>query len=310
MRPPARPRPRRRPSPAPAPRPQQPPVVRPEHRETPVTSAALRAPAGPSRTAPSRAPTIPVRPAVVSTASAERFAERVRARRRVARVKLVGAVAVVLVVLGAGWLVGWSPVFGLDPDDVQVVGAGTVVDPATVHEVVDGLAAGVPLPRLDGEAIRAAVLEVPGVRDVQVHRAWPRGLVITLMSREPVAAVPSGKRFVLLDIEGVQVGTVEELPAGLPEITIPLDARNDRTVAAVLAVLDELPADLVQEVESVSAGSQDTVSMRLRDGARVEWGSGQDTALKVAVLQALRSSEAGAKARVFDVSAPTMPITR
>jgi cell division protein FtsQ len=42
----------------------------------------------------------------------------------------------------------------------------------------------------------------------------------------------------------------------------------------------------------------------------VEWGSADRNALKARVLLTLRSAPASAGAAVFDVSAPTLPITR
>jgi len=42
----------------------------------------------------------------------------------------------------------------------------------------------------------------------------------------------------------------------------------------------------------------------------VEWGSADQNALKARVVQTLRNAEASRGAAVFDVSAPTTPITR
>ena len=50
--------------------------------------------------------------------------------------------------------------------------------------------------------------------------------------------------------------------------------------------------------------------MKLRDGAKVEWGSAQQAPLKIAVLQALRKAPSSAGAHVYDVSAPTLPVTK
>ena len=83
-----------------------------------------------------------------------------------------------------------------------------------------------------------------------------------------------------------------------------------RTLTAVLDVLEQLPADLLTQVEAVSARTQDTVTMKLRDGVQVDWGSAAETPLKIAVLATLRSSGAAAGASVIDVSAPRLPITR
>jgi len=104
------------------------------------------------------------------------------------------------------------------------------------------------------------------------------------------------------------VGRVETAPVGLPVVDVPVG--DKRTLSAVLGVLHELPADLLAQVEGVSAHTQDTVTMQLRDGVRVDWGSARETPLKIAVLKALRASPAAAGATVIDVSAPRLPITK
>ena len=259
-----------------------------------------------------RALGLPARPAVVSTGSADRFAERQAATRGLARRKGYIVAAGVAAVLGLAWLLLLSPVLALRPGEVRVVGAGTVVAVADVDAVVAKLL-GTPLPRLDTIGLRDRVLTVPGVREAKILRDWPHGLTISLVSREPVAAVPrdpAAAGFTLLDTDGFQVGSAEAAPAGLPVVTVPVDGKNKRTLTAVLAVLQALPPQLRAEVATVQATSQDTVHMGLRDGAAVSWGSASDAALKVAVLQALRAAPATKAAHEFDVSAPTLPITR
>nr|WP_026075482.1 cell division protein FtsQ/DivIB [Cellulomonas massiliensis] len=258
----------------------------------------------------------PVRPAVVSDRSAERFAERARARRTLARRQVAVLGGGVVAAAAVGWLVLLSPVLRLDTDQVQVTGAGTVVAVDQVREAVEHYA-DVPLPRLDTVALRDAVLEVPGVREARVVRDWPHGLDVVLVAREPVAAVPaqrsgsggaSDEGYTLLDIDGVQVGRTDKPPRGLPVVSVPVGER--RTLDAVLTVLEQLPPDLLEQVKDVSARTQDTVGMTLRDGTTVKWGSSAQTPLKIAVLQTLRSAPQTKKAKLVDVSAPTMPMTK
>ncbi|HEY0189237.1 MAG TPA: cell division protein FtsQ/DivIB [Cellulomonas sp.] len=263
----------------------------------------------------------PVRPPVVSQGSAARFAERARARRRLAwrQILLVSGGAVLVGALA--WLLLLSPVLALDTDQVEVTGAGTVV---AVDQVLAVVAehAGVPLTRLDTTSLRTELLDVPGVRDATVTRDWPHGLTVALESREPVAAVPEstdvaeqadgatdssdGTGYALVDSEGVQVGRSDTAPDGLPVVDVPVG--EERILAATLGVLESLPADLLADVGQVSATSQDTVQLVLRDGAVVEWGSDQDSALKVAVLQALRAAPETAGSARYDITAPTMPV--
>lgn len=258
--------------------------------------------------APVRPPFIvPRRPPVLAQGSQARFAERARAHRvrtwRRAAAWAGGAGAFGLL----AWVLLGSPVLALDPEQVVVTGAGTVVRTGDVDAVVDEVA-GVPLPRIDTIGLRSAVLDVPGVREARVTRAWPRGLSIALVAREPVAAVPDGERVQLLDVEGVAVGRAKKAPEGLPLVDVPLG--DARTLAAVLGVLEALPPELAADVRSVAAQTRDTVTMVLRDGARVDWGSADETELKAAVLQALRTAKKSREATWFDVSAPTLPVTK
>ncbi len=289
----------------------RPVVPRPARPRPSVPSVPLPSPrppseaAGPSSALQRLAPA--PRPTVLATA--ERFAERTRLRRRLTRRRVAWSVAGLAAAGALVWVTFFSPVLALDVEQVQVAGEGTVVDPATVLAVV-AEHDGTPLPRLDTVELRRELLDVPGVRAAEVARDWPHGLRITLVSREPVAAVPAPEGYLLLDVEGVQVGRSTEPPAGLPVVEVPPGDEDARAMTAVLAVLESLPPELAAQVVGAGAQSEDTVSLTLVDGARVEWGSAEQSALKARVLLTLRTAAASAGAAVFDVAAPTMPITR
>ncbi|MEV7973110.1 cell division protein FtsQ/DivIB [Cellulomonas sp. NPDC089187] len=264
--------------------------------------------------------TAPVTPSagVVAQGSAARFAERARAHRRLTQRRILIAAGAVVAVVGVAWLLFFSPVLALDATQVEVSGADSVVAMDQVQAVVDSRD-GVPLPRVDTSALRSELLEVPGVRDATVTRQWPHGLSVALVAREPVAAVPedadvvqsaegtpAGAGFALVDEEGVQVGRADAPPEGLPVVAVPVG--EERVLSAVLGVLEQLPPDLLAQVGEVAATTQDSVNFTLRDGATVEWGSDQESALKAAVLGALRAAPETAGAARYDVSAPTMPV--
>ncbi|NTW38963.1 MAG: FtsQ-type POTRA domain-containing protein [Cellulomonadaceae bacterium] len=231
-------------------------------------------------------------------------------RRRITRDRILWAVGIAVAVAGVGWVAFGSPLLALDTTQVQVVGQGQVVDAAAVAAVV-ATYDGIPLPRLDTVGLRREVLDVPGVRAAEVARVWPHGLTVTVVAREPVAAVPQASGGVaLLDVEGVQVGRADVAPESLPVIDVPLDDPDARALTAVLTVLQAIPAELAAQVSGASAQNQDTVELVLRDGPTVVWGSADESTLKARVLATLRASAASAGVKVYDVSAPRLPITR
>lgn len=310
MRPPPRPR-----VPAPPVVPPRASASRPSTTRPAGTPAAGRPQAPPAE--PAAAPKAsaqvsrwqPRRPAVVSTGSAARFAERVRMRRRILRDRVLAWSAAGTVLAALAWLLLLSPVFALQADEVsvRVEGDRAVVDAAAVSAILTDLA-GTPLPRLDTVGVRREVLDVPGVRAASVTRTWPHGVLVTVVARDPVAAVPEDGGYALLDAEGVQVGRSDDAPEGLPVVTVPLD--DPAAMTAVLLVLQELPPALAADVTGASAENQDAVRLALSDGTTVEWGSADQSALKAAVVQTLRASKEAAGVKVYDVSAPTLPITR
>ncbi|PKQ25721.1 MAG: peptidase S9 [Actinobacteria bacterium HGW-Actinobacteria-4] len=249
-------------------------------------------------------------PANVTTRVSERLQEKARARSRLRWRTVARRAGYAAVVAFLAWLAVLSPLFALEADSVEVSGFGTVVDEAAVRAVI-AQHEGSSLVLLNVEHVRNQLTDVPGVREVVVERVWPAGLIVTLTSREPVAAIPDpAGGLVLVDDEGVEVARSVAVPDNVPLITVPVGPDHVRVLEAVLRVVRELPATLLERVEGIRADTEDSVQFTLRDGPQVEWGSAEQSALKAEVLQVLLESDRAAGADVIDVSAPTLPITR
>lgn len=239
-----------------------------------------------------------------------RLRERARAQRRLSAMVWARRAGYLAAVALVAWVVLASPVFALDPQKVETTGYGTVVAPEDVAATVAEFE-GQSLATLSTSRLADALREIPGVRDAAIERVWPAGLLIELTSREPVAAVPAeGGGYAFLDAEATTVGRADQPPTDLPVVTVPVGEAHSRVLASVLGVINQLPVELRDRVQDVSADTEDTVTFVLRDGPRVEWGSAEDSPLKAQVLQVLLNSGQAAGATVIDVSAPTLPITK
>lgn len=242
----------------------------------------------------------------VSSGLTDRIAERQRARRRLRLRALALVTAAVLAVAGLGWLALASPVLALRSDDVAVQGATEYVDDAAVTAAVQAHD-GEPLLRIDTPALREQLLQVTGVRDVTIQRDFPHGLVVTVVPRVPVASVAQDGAFAVLDADGVVLATSDSQPDDIPLVRVPVGTEDtDDSLAAVLDVMAALPEEIRDTVTDASARTPYEVQFELESGARVVWGTTDDSALKAEVLAALLP----VPATVYDVSAPLSPITR
>lgn len=223
-------------------------------------------------------------------------------RRRTRAVWWVLALVVPTLIAGA-WVAWFSP--WLSVEEVQVVVTGEAPQSAGEFPVADveaviDLPMGTPLLRVPADAIAARVAALPQVRSAQIVRQWPRTLVIDIERRTPVAAVRGPDGYDLVDLEGMVVTVVTSAPSDLPLV----DASGSGLPAA-LAVAADLPVELQQMTEVVEATTRNNVTLVFRDGSQVIWGSADQAALKVQVLQALVSPQWDR----YDVSAPTAPTT-
>lgn len=231
----------------------------------------------------------------------QRFARRQRLVRW--RGWLPWAVAGLVVLVGGitVWLFYFSSALAVS--GVKVAGADTVPT-ATITEVA-AAPIGTPLAKVDLKVIAERVRTIQAVADAQVTRAWPNQLKIVVTERLPVVVVTDGSNFELVDATGVAFKTVPAKPDGLPEALV-VGSRRDVTIRSVVTVSAALPVSLREQVESISAASPDSITLNLGSKVKVVWGSSDDSARKAEVLSVLMRRDA----KVYDVSAPDLPVTK
>jgi cell division protein FtsQ len=295
----------------------------------PVTSPAPSRPDGASRGAPAdRTPRI--EPAGGAEEARRRAAEARRAARRASgerrrtertevrrftrrsrhrRAAWVTAGAVVLLLVASVAVAVFSPLLSLE--QIEVEGTDRV-DAAEVQAAVSGQL-GTPLARIDFGRITAELERFPLIASYVTETAPPHTLVIRVTERQPIATVPSGDGFDLVDPAGIVVQHLDARQDGVPLVDVggaPLDDTAFRSAAEVLL---DLPQALRQTVDSATASTADDVTLSLTTGERVVWGSADHSAEKAQVLAGLIADQARrdpAASVEFDVSAPDNGIIR
>lgn len=231
--------------------------------------------------------------------SRQRFSRHQRARRWVLLRRLLLVTASVGLVGASVWLVFFSSVLAVAR--VEVEGARNV----QTDEVVAAadVPMGRPLARVGVDAVEARVENaLAEVADAEVRRAWPRTVTIAVRERTPAAVVSRHAQWWLVDAEGVQFRQVERAPRELPVVHAEPAATEE--AAAVVA---GLPRALLRRVTTVEADTVDSITLQLRNGTEVVWGSVDDSARKAEVLAALLDNRRRLEGQVYDVSVPGSP---
>lgn len=244
------------------------------------------------------------------SAKEERAARRTRrrfARRQWARrwLSLRYVVAVVLVLAAVGtavWLVLFSA--GMQVHAVRVTGNELLSD-SDVRRVAD-VRSGEQLALVDLDRARRRVGSLAEVASVEVTRQWPDAVEVRVVEREAVAVVELGGRLRGLDADGVVFREYDAVPPGMPRVRPSVAAGRD-ALEEVASVVSALPADLAARVDHVTVETIDQITLVLRDGRQVLWGSADESELKAQVLDKLLVSQ---QAGVYDVSVPSSPTTR
>ena len=231
-----------------------------------------------------------------------RFARRQWARRWLSlRYVLVALVAVALVAASIH-LVFFSA--RLQVARVEVVGNHLLSD-AQVRERAD-VPLGEQLALVDLDRAAARVGSMAEVRSVDVTRSWPDGVRIEVVERTAVAVVEIAGRLRGLDNDGVVLREFRTAPRGMPRIRPGADAGTDALKEAA-TVVSALPEDLSTRVDHVEVATVDQITLVLRDGRQVMWGSAEESALKAEVIDPLLAAQ---EASVYDVSVPGNPTVR
>jgi cell division protein FtsQ len=230
----------------------------------------------------------------------KRFARRRLVRRLVALRPLLVGLTLIAAVAGLVWVLFFSTL--LATESVEVRGT-EVVSAARVRELA-AVPLDEPLARVDTDAVRARVEDLAAVESVEVRRCWPHTVCIDVTERESVAVVEKEGTLWGLDATGILFRRYVGRPPELPLVHVKATASTD-ALAEAAGVVSALTPSVTRRVVFLDVQTVDEITLKLRSGAEVVWGSAEDSANKVRVLEPLLAAQPGAVR--YNVSAPGNP---
>ncbi|WP_084533082.1 cell division protein FtsQ/DivIB [Nocardia fusca] len=217
----------------------------------------------------------------------------VRGLRRF-RLWALPALALVITLAALAW---FSPL--LSVREVRIDGAGEIPE-EQIRELLQVPETGSIL-RIDTAAMAARVATIPKVRSARVQRVLPSTVRVRIEPRTPVLYFDSPEGAHLLDADGIEYA-IEPAPIGVPQLVTARPGGADELTRAAVAVARVLPPALEVQVETIRAAGASEISLTLRDGRTVLWGSSEDGERKSAVILPLLTQPG----TVFDVSSPSL----
>ncbi|GAA3759278.1 cell division protein FtsQ [Spinactinospora alkalitolerans] len=192
--------------------------------------------------------------------------------------------------------------------DVEVTGAGRL-DSGEVVSAVD-VRTGTPLARVDTAAAAARAEELRLVESATVSRGWPATLRVEVVERTPALSVRVGDGYRLVDHDGVHIEDTGEPSPGHPLVSVTGEVEGNPAVAEAAAVVEGLPAAILDDVEEIEATDRSEITLRLGNGASVMWGDSERTEKKAGILEILMREHPPSEERRYDVSASDVAVVK
>jgi cell division protein FtsQ len=236
-------------------------------------------------------------------AEVRRFTRRARNRR----LSIAIAAGVIATLIGLVLVAVYSPILALRA--ITVDGTSRV-DAAAVRSAVASQL-GTPLALIDFSRITKQLSAFPLIRSYVTETVPPDTLLIHVVERQPIGQLLVGGSYRLVDPAGVSIQDSPTAIPGVPTIDLGTADATSPAFASVVEVLLAMPPALLAQVSSITARTQDDVSLVLTGvGQQVKWGSAENSAKKATLLAALIAVTDPSSAGVFDVSAPGNGIFR
>ncbi|MGB3257059.1 MAG: FtsQ-type POTRA domain-containing protein [Ornithinimicrobium sp.] len=238
----------------------------------------------------------------------ERFARRVKAVRSRPRRAGLWVAGLALLTATVIYFVGFAPVFVLK--NVDVTGGSAEVEALAIEHAEAPI--GVPLARVDTEAMSGRVAADSRIKQVTVSRDWPSSVVVEVTMRTPAAVLKQpGQPLRLVDATGVAFEEVSQRPDDLPQIRAARGDIDPDSLAGAVAARTALGEPFSENVSSMTVTSDG--DLRFSVGViDVTWGRPQEAKLKAAATRALLAQDTidpeGEEEMTIDVTSPQAPV--
>lgn len=221
----------------------------------------------------------------------------------------------VLIFLMTGFILLRSPLF--EVRQVLVSGNQFLLE-EKIHTVA-GINIGLNIFKINLATVEENLKMIPMIKEVQVTRALPATVQITIKERRPLGLLSTGEGFIEVDEEGVCLQKAGVSTPGLPVITgVFIDQSTPGAVIKAerlgdaLTVISGLPDDALSKLSEVHVDLDHQIKVYTMEGIQCRLGQATEIPEKGAVLALVLQEikKQGAKIDYIDLSCAGMPVVK
>ena len=213
------------------------------------------------------------------------------------RPKALRALVALVLLTSAVWALSLSPLFRIS----NVIIRGDYFSaPEFLTETLDPDKLG-NIFLVSTKGLKGRLQKHPWIQDVRIKRRLPQTLEVYLTETHPVAALVTGKGFVLLNEKGLAIAKSDQLsPYSVPALTlempVPFQIGEELKIPGLkgaLQILDQLSlAGLPISISEANLSPDLRLVLYCKGGSIIEWGSLERRQEKIDVLQVILSEGA------------------
>ncbi|MFA5384347.1 MAG: FtsQ-type POTRA domain-containing protein [Eubacteriales bacterium] len=166
-------------------------------------------------------------------------------------------------------------------------------------------------------AASSRIKKLSMIREAEVKRDLPSGVIISIVEREPVAFLFAPPNFILIDEEGVYCRKGKVGEADLPVITgfdmrIPPEGQavQNQFLTVVLEVVKNLPQELNSTLSEINVDKNKKITVYTLDGIQCRMGLPDDIARKGDVLGQVLDKLEDREIDYIDLSSADCPVIK
>ncbi|MDD3653325.1 MAG: FtsQ-type POTRA domain-containing protein [Desulfotomaculaceae bacterium] len=221
----------------------------------------------------------------------------------------------ILIFLLTGFILLRSPLF--EVRQVLVSGNQYLAE-EKIRNIAD-IGIGLNIFKLNLSTIEENLKMIPMIKEVQVTRALPATVQITILERRPLGLLPTSEGFIEVDEEGFCLQKASVSTPGLPVITgveidqsTPGEVVKAERLSYALTVLSGLPEDALSILSEVHVDLNNQIKVYTMERIQCRLGQATEISEKgivlVQVLQEIKKQ--GAKISYIDLSSASMPVVK